>query len=292
MKTGFVGLGAMGLPMARNLADAGHDVSVHDIDAGNLERACAHDRIAATASIADVARAADVIFTCLPDNAVVEAAYLGEGGIGEGLSAGKITVDCSTIGPEVTRRIAEAFAARDIHHVDASMLGSVPQAETGEIGFVVGGERQAVERIDPLLGILGRFTKYAGPPGSGNRIKLIHQALVATNAAIVAEAMELCNATDTDLDCFYDVVCNGGGMAYSRYFENRIPRMRGGDFSPLFMLKFMLKDARLAGAVAAESGYRTPVLDQVVSLFEEADAAGWGGEDFSAIAHLYAWDVK
>ncbi len=292
MKTGFVGLGAMGLPMARNLAEAGHEVSVHDIDAGNLERACAHDGIAAAASVPDVARAADVIFTCLPDNAVVEATYLGEGGIGEGLSAGKITVDCSTIGPEVTQRIAEAFAASDIHHVDASMLGSVPQAETGEIGFVVGGERQAVERIDPLLSVLGRFTKYAGPSGSGNRIKLIHQALVATNAAIVAEAMELCNATDTDLDCFYDVVCNGGGMAYSRYFENRIPRMRGGDFSPLFMLKFMLKDARLAGAVAAESGYRTPVLDQVVSLFEEADAAGWGGEDFSAIAHLYARNAK
>ncbi len=292
MKTGFVGLGAMGLPMARNLAEAGHEVSVHDIDAGNLERACAHDGIAAAASVLDVARAADVIFTCLPDNAVVEATYLGEGGIGEGLSAGKITVDCSTIGPEVTRKIAEAFAARDIHHVDASMLGSVPQAETGEIGFVVGGDAAAVERIDQLLGVLGRFTKYAGPSGSGNRIKLIHQALVATNAAIVAEAMELCNATDTDLDCFYDVVCNGGGMAYSRYFENRIPRMRGGDFSPLFMLKFMLKDARLAGAVAAESGYRTPVLDQVVSLFEEADAAGWGGEDFSAIARLYARNAE
>ena len=292
MKTGFVGLGAMGLPMARNLAEAGHEVSVHDIDAGNLERACAHDGIAAAASVLDVARAADVIFTCLPDNAVVEATYLGEGGIGEGLSAGKITVDCSTIGPEVTRKIAEAFAARDIHHVDASMLGSVPQAETGEIGFVVGGDAAAVERIDPLLGVLGRFTKYAGPSGSGNRIKLIHQALVATNAAIVAEAMELCNATDTDLDCFYDVVCNGGGMAYSRYFENRIPRMRGGDFSPLFMLKFMLKDARLAGAVAAESDYRTPVLDQVVSLFEEADAAGWGGEDFSAIARLYARNAE
>ena len=132
------------------------------------------------------------------------------------------------------------------------MLGSVPQAETGEIGFVVGGDPAALERITPLLEHLGRFTKYAGPAGSANRIKMIHQTLVAANAVAVAEAIALCQETDTDLDCFYDVVCNAGGFAYSRYFEKRVPRMREDDFSPLFMLDLMTKDAKLAQSLAAD----------------------------------------
>ncbi len=287
MRTGFVGLGAMGLPMALNLANAGHDVIVHDINPASLEKACAHDRIEAASSPADVARGADVIFSCLPDNAVVEATYLGEGGIGQGVDAGKITVDCSTISPAVTRAVAKEFATSGVHHVDAAMLGSVPQATSGEIGFVVGGERAAVDRVEPLLDILGRFVKYAGPSGAGHQIKLVHQTLVAINAVAVAETMALCEATGTDLDCFYDVVCNAGGFAYSRYFENRVPRMRDGDFSALFMLRFMLKDARLASGLAGESGSSVPVLAQAIALLENADAAGWGDEDFSAVAHVY-----
>ena len=289
---GFVGLGAMGLPMAAKLAGAGHRLQVYDIDAEARERAAAVAGVAAVSDLAAAAAGAEVLFTCLPNDAVLRAAYLDGGGIAGAVAAGTVTVDCSTVSPKATQEVAAALAARGAAHLDAAMLGSVPQAEAGEIGFVVGGDRQAFEAVTPLLDVLGRFRIYAGGSGAANRIKLIHQTLVAANAVAVAEALALCKATGTDLDCFYEVVCNGGGFAYSRYFEKRLPRMRAGDFSPLFMLQLMKKDAALARELAADADLPAPLLDQVVARFEAALEQGLGAEDFSAVARLYGTDGK
>ncbi len=284
---GFIGIGAMGYPMTAMLAQQGVPVTVWDANPDQSARAAALDAVEAAGSIAAVIAAADVTFTCLPNDGIVEQVFLGDGGILAALSAGKITVDCSTVSSGITQRIAEAALQQGAHHMDASMLGSVPQAESGEIGFVVGGDPGALERIRPLLDVLGRFTKYAGPAGSANRIKMIHQTLVAANAVAVAEAVALCRASDTDLDCFYDVVCNGGGFAYSRYFEKRVPRMRDGDFSPLFMLDLMTKDSKLAQDLAQDMGLAAPMLDLVIARLQEGQAKGLGTEDFSAVARLY-----
>jgi 3-hydroxyisobutyrate dehydrogenase-like beta-hydroxyacid dehydrogenase len=284
---GFIGLGAMGLPMTARLANGGWTLRVFDADARAQERAARLDGVMACPSTAVVAGSVDVLFTCLPNDAVVREAYLGSDGIAEQVRDGCVTVDCSTVSPGVSRDVAMVLAEQGVDHMDASMLGSVPQAETGEIGFVVGGAETGFARIAPLLDRLGRFRVHAGGPGAGNRIKVIHQSLVAINAAAVAEAVALCKASGTDLDCFYEVVCGGGGMAQSRYFEKRVPRMRAGDFTPLFMLDLMTKDAGLAQGLADEAGLETPLLDQAVALFREAQAAGWGAEDFSAIAHRY-----
>ena len=277
----------MGQPMATVLAGAGHRLRVYDIDPAARERAAAVDGITAVADLAAAAAEAEVLFTCLPNDTILREAYLGSEGIDRAMAEGAITVDCSTVSPKATQEISAALRDRGVAHLDAAMLGSVPQAETGEIGFVVGGERQAFEAVVPLLDVLGRFRIYAGGSGAANRIKLIHQTLVAANAVAVAEALALCRATDTDLDCFYEVVCNGGGFAYSRYFEKRLPRMRAGDFSPLFMLQLMKKDAALGRDMAAEAGLAAPLLDQVVQRFEAALAQGLGAEDFSAVARLY-----
>ena len=284
---GFVGLGAMGLPMSAGLAGAGHRLRVYDIDPVARERAAAIDGITAVTELAAAAAGAQVLFSCLPNDAILREAYLGPEGLAEAIAEGAITVDCSTVSSKATQEVSAALRTRGVAHLDAAMLGSVPQAETGEIGFVVGGEREAFEAVAPLLDVLGRFRIYAGGSGAANRIKLIHQTLVAANAVAVGEALALCRATDTDLDCFYDVVCNGGGFAYSRYFEKRLPRMRAGDYSPLFMLQFMKKDAALARDLASEAGLDAPLLDQVVRRFETALAEGLGAEDFSAVARLY-----
>ncbi len=277
----------MGFPMTAVLAKHGVPMTVWDVNPDQSRRAAELEGVTAVDSVSDVVASAKVVFTCLPNNQIVEAVYLEDGGIVDALSAGQVTVDCSTVSSFVTSKIAAAALKREAHHMDASMLGSIPQAESGEIGFVVGGESEGLERIQPLLDLLGRFTKYAGPAGSANRIKLIHQTLVAANAVAVAEAVALCRATDTDLDCFYDVVCNAGGFAYSKYFEKRVPRMREGDFSPLFMLDLMTKDAGLAQDLAADIGMSTPLLDQVIDRFKEGQAKGFGAEDFSAVARLY-----
>jgi 3-hydroxyisobutyrate dehydrogenase-like beta-hydroxyacid dehydrogenase len=287
MDIGFVGLGAMGRPMAALLGQNGHSVHGFDASPAVRERMTGLQGVTLTETLAAAAAKAEVLFTCLPNNAVVREAYLGRQGLAGALQPGSISVDCSTVGPSVTEEIAAALKPRRVHHLDASMLGSVPQAETGEIGFVVGGDPGAYECIGPLLDILGRFRVHAGPPGAANRIKLIHQTLVAINAAAVAEAVGLCLATGTDLDCFYGVVKDGGGMAQSRYFERRVPRMRAGDFSPLFMLDFMAKDAGLARDLARDAGFPTPILDRTLEIFCACQAEGWGAEDFSAVAHHY-----
>ena len=241
--------------------------------------------------MAEVAEACRIVFTCLPNDAVVRETYLGETGLAPGLASGAMTIDCSTVSPRVTNEVHDALAGQGVSHLDAAMLGSVPQAESGEIGFVVGGDPDAFERAAPLLDILGRFRRHAGPSGAGNRIKLIHQLLVAINAAAVAEAVALCRASDTDLDCFYDVVCDGGGFAYSRYFEKRVPRIRQGEFSPLFALSLMRKDAGLARDLSGSSGMSAPMLEAALSALEQAENAGWGSEDFSAVAHLYEREI-
>lgn len=287
ISAGFIGIGAMGLPMTAMLANNGVPVTVWDANPSRSARAAVLTGVNVAGNVKQLVATNDVIFTCLPNDQIVESVYLNAGGIVEALSAGKVTVDCSTVSSKVTQSVAAVALEQGAHHMDASMLGSVPQAESGEIGFVVGGDAAALERIQPLLDLLGRFTKHAGPAGSANRIKMIHQTLVAANAVAVAEAMALCEASDTDLDCFYDVVCNGGGFAYSRYFEKRMPRMREGDFSPLFMLDLMTKDSKLAQDLARDVGMNAPLLDQVVARLQDGQAKGLGAEDFSAVACLY-----
>jgi len=283
----FVGIGAMGMPMTAMLADHGYSVRTYDTNSELLGRAGELSGVTGCTSIQDSVDGAAFVFTCLPNDDVVRNVYLNENGIVESISSGSISIDCSTVSPSVNTEIAAAMTGRGASHLDAAMLGSVPQAKAGEIGFVIGGEPATFQRAAPLLDILGRFQKYAGPSGSANRIKLIHQALVAINAAAVAEAVALCLKTGADLDCFYNVVCNGGGFAFSRYFEKRVPRMRKGDFSPLFMLDLMTKDIALACKLSEDAGADTPLTERTLALFQEAQAAGWGGEDFSAIAHLY-----
>jgi 3-hydroxyisobutyrate dehydrogenase-like beta-hydroxyacid dehydrogenase len=257
-------------------------VRVHDADAGRARAVAAAIGAEAAPDLGALARGCDVVFSCVPTNDVVRAVYLGPGGIAAAMRAGGVTVDCSTIGPEVTLAVHEALAARGVAHLDASMLGSVRQAEEGAISFVVGGDAPAFARAEPLLRELGRLVRRVGGPGAGNRLKLAHQTLVAANAVAVAEALALCLETGVDVETFHDVIVNGTGMAHSRYLENRVPRMRAGDFSPLFALKFMAKDARLARDMAPALADKLPLLRAAIATLEEGEKAGFGDDDFSA----------
>lgn len=283
MKIGFIGLGAMGMPMTHRLA-AAHpdDVLGFDADAEVTRSVCGQVGARACGSVAEIAAASSVLFTCLPNNDVLRAVYLGDAGIASAIPDGALTIDCSTVGPDATRDVSAALAERQVSHLDASMLGSVKQAGDGTLSFVVGGDEQAFERAEPVLSVLGQMIRYCGPSGAGNQMKLIHQTLVAGHAVAVAEAMGLCLATGADVETFYDIVTGGTGFAYSRYFENRVPRMRDGDFSPLFMLKFMLKDARLARDMVEDAGEKFPALAAAIATLEEGEAEGWGEADFSA----------
>ena len=280
---GFIGLGAMGAPMLERLAASGNaEVYGFDMDANRCTEICADAGARPADNIADIAAKADFLFSCLPDNDVVRAVYLAEEGVSSTIKPGTITIDCSTVGPDATRDVYAALSEKGAKHLDASMLGSVTQAAEGTISFVVGGDADAFEIVKPLLKQIGQMIRHVGPSGTGNQIKLIHQTLVAGHAIAVAEALALCRVTDTDIETFYDIVTKGTGFAYSRYFENRVPRMRDGEFSPLFMLKFMAKDARLARDMAPNSDRLFPMLSTVIATLEEGEAAGFSDEDFSS----------
>ena len=282
---GFIGLGRMGFPMARNLAAKGHTVHVFDVAPAPLERAAGVTGIRPHAAPRDVAARATVLFTALPNDEIVTETYLGPAGILAGARPGLITCDCSTVGPEVSQRIHAAARERQVSHLDTPMLGSSPQAESGEVFFMVGGDRESLAEVQPLLDVIGRLTMYVGSSGTGNRIKLLHNALGAVNAVAVAESLALCTKLGVDPRTYYEVVCKGGGMAYSTYFDRRVMRMVEGNYDATFTVELMHKDVALAAEMAGADAGHMPILKQTLATYAEARTR-WGGQDFSGVTHV------
>ncbi len=282
---GFIGLGRMGFPMARNLAAKGHAVHVFDVSAGALKRAAAVTGVTAHAAPREVAAHAGVVFTALPNNEIVTETYLGAAGILAGARPGLVTCDCSTVGPEVSERIHETARGRGVSHLDTPMLGSSPQAESGEVFFMVGGDREALATVQPLLDVIGRLTMYVGPSGTGNRIKLLHNALGAVNAVAVAESLALCTKLGVDPRTYYDVVCKGGGMAYSTYFDRRAMRIVEGNYDATFTAELMHKDVALAAEMAGVDLEHMNILKETLAAYADAKTR-WPAEDFSGVTHV------
>jgi 3-hydroxyisobutyrate dehydrogenase len=283
---GFIGLGTMGGPMAANLGKAGVPLVVYDASPAAAAAAGKHAGVRVVGSPGEVAAHVSVLFTCLPNDAIVRAVYLAPGGIAAGGRPGLITCDCSTVSPEATLEVAAGVKTRGIVHMDTPMLGSQPQAVSGEIFFIVGGERSKLDTIKPYLDIMGRLHMYVGPSASGNRMKLAHNGLAAVISVAVAEALAACVQSGADPNVFYDVVRNGGGMAFGTYFDRRVKRMLDGDFSPTFAAELMLKDVGLALDLARAAKVPTPLLEETKQTYGEAVAGGWGKDDFSAVTHV------
>jgi len=164
------------------------------------------------------------------------------------------------------------------------MLGSSPQAESGEVFFMVGGDRDSLATVQPVLDVIGRLTMYVGPSGTGNRIKLLHNALGAVNAVAVAESLALCTRLGVDPQTYYDVVCKGGGMAYSTYFDRRAMRVVDGNYDATFTVELMLKDVTLAVRMAGADAASMPLLRETLQAYTAATAK-WPHEDFSGVTH-------
>jgi len=283
---GFIGLGTMGGPMATNLAKAAVPLVVYDALPAASAALGRLPGVVVADSPAGVASEAKVVFTCLPNDAIVREVYHGPNGVSAGARAGLVTCDCSTVSPEATLELNRALGAKGITHLDTPMLGSQPQAVSGEIFFIVGGDASKLETIAPYLGIMGKLHMHVGPSAAGNRVKLLHNGLAAVIAVSVAEALGVCVQAGVDPYVFYDVVMNGGGMAYGRYFERRVKRMLDGDFSPTFAVELMRKDAGLALDQARAAKVPAPMLEETKRTYDEAVAAGWGREDFSGVTHV------
>lgn len=283
---GFIGLGNMGLPMATNLAKAGYTLRVFDIQPAVREQVASLDGVQAVASAAEVADGCEILFTVLPNDEIVTRTYLDDGGIASAAKRGLITCDCSTVSPQVTASIHGALKPKGVHHMDTPMLGSKPQAVSGEIFFIVAGEEENLAKIAPLLDVMGKQHMYVGASSTGNQIKLIHNILGAVNSVAVAEALALCAQSGVDLETFQQVVAHGGGMAFSTYFGKRVQRIIAGDYSPQFTLELMHKDVTLAMNLARASDTPVPIMEETLNTYAAGLEGGWRGEDFSAVTHV------
>ena len=257
-RIGFVGLGMMGLPMAKNLVEAGYTVTVFDLDAGAIEEAQGFGASPASTG-AEVAAQSDIIITMVPDSPHVEAAIAGNGGIIEGIRAESIVIEMSTILPETGKRMAELLAEKGADFVDAPVTGGVAGAEAGSMSILVGGDAEAFGDITHM-----------GPVGAGHTTKIANQLIGVATLAGLSEAFVLAKKSGLDMQTFYDAVKNGAGRSWA--LETLGPKILKGDFSPGFMVKHMQKDLRLAGQLADDTGTSIPTTSLIAQLYHAVQA--------------------
>ena len=279
-KIGFIGLGIMGTPMALNLVKAGFGVTAYNRTRGKgeaLERAGA--RIAATP--AEAVRDAKVIVAIVSDTAAMEEVVLGRDGVVETIHSGTILIDSSTISPAASRKLAGHLAAKGAAMLDAPVTGSKHGAEKGELTFMIGGEREVMERAMPILKVLGKRHIYCGPQGLGLAAKLAMNAILATMVEIFAEGFVMATKAGVPPATLLEIMQSS--LARSGIIDFKAPFVFQGDFTPYFPLKLMHKDLELAMEAAYAQGTPMPATAAVKEVYGAARAQGQGDQDYVSV---------
>ena len=282
-KVAFLGLGIMGYPMAGHVARAGFELKAWTRDPAKAARFAEEHGAVAAGSPAEAAAGADLLVTMVPDAPEVEDVLLGEGAAASALGEGAVCADMSTIGPTASRTIAERLGKRGIAFLDAPVTGSRPKAEEGTLTIMCGGDAEPFARAEPVLAAMGT-PRLVGPQGHGAMLKLVNNALVAVNAAGLAEQLALARAAELDLDAARQVL--GSGAASSAMLELKAGPMLEEDFEPLFKLGHLVKDIRHCLREAEALGVRLPVLEAAERLYAQAVEAGHGELDFAAVSSV------
>ncbi|MGH9470680.1 MAG: NAD(P)-dependent oxidoreductase [Terriglobia bacterium] len=277
---GFIGLGIMGQPMAHNLLKAGHKLAVFNrtgSKAQALERAGA--RVAS--GPADAAREADIVMTVVSDSAAMEEVVLGKGGVLETIRPGATLIDSSTISPVVSRKLACHVAGKKAQMLDAPMTGSKHGAEKGELTFMIGGERAALDRVLPVLQLLGKKHIYCGPNGTGLSAKLAQNAIQATMVEVFCEGFVLAVKSGVKPQVMFEIIQSS--MARAALTDFKAPFIFKRDFTPYFPLKLMHKDLQLAMEAAYAQNVTMPAAASVKEVYGAAKAKGKGELDYAAV---------
>lgn len=278
---GFVGLGIMGLPMAGNLKKAGFRVIGY-----NRSRGRAQEFAAAGGEVADspaaVAAACDMVCSCVTDSPDVEQVALGDQGVIGGAHDGLIYADMSTISPGVTRHVHARLAERGVAMLDAPVSGGQTGAVNATLSIMVGGERGAFDRAQPVFAAMGKTITYCGPSGNGQLTKLCNQVTGVLNILAVCESLTLARKSGLDPTTMLSAI--GGGAAGSWMVSHLGPAIVRRDFEPGFMIDLQQKDLRLVMEAAAELNIPLPGTALVQQLFAAAQAAGLGRKGTAAIA--------
>ena len=286
----FIGLGNMGLPMAQNLARAGHAVTGFDLMPASVQQFVAGGGLSADDQAAAIA-AADIVITMLPASRHVHGAYLGEGGILAHAKAGALLIDCSTIAPEVSREVAAAATAKGLRMIDAPVSGGTAGAAAGTLTFMVGGAEADLASARPYLEQMGKNIFHAGPGGSGQTVKICNNMLLGILMIGTSEAIRLGVANGLDPKVVSDVMAKSSGRNWTLEVYNpcpgvaeNVPAARG--YTGGFGVDLMLKDLGLAVESAGASGASVPLGELARQLYDLHSKSGAGGLDFSSIYKL------
>ncbi|WP_232663414.1 2-hydroxy-3-oxopropionate reductase [Pseudonocardia sp. TRM90224] len=279
----FIGLGIMGAPMAGHLVDAGHDVVGYNRSRAAVEKLAERGGRAAD-SVTDAVRAADVVITMVPDSPDVEDVALGPDGIYANAKPGTLHIDCSTIRPDVARRIAEAGDGVGVRVVDAPVSGGEAGAVEGTLSIMVGGADDDVAAARPYLEVVGKTVVHVGPAGAGQTVKAANQLIVAGNIQLLAEALIFLEAHGVDTESATEVL--GGGLAGSTVLQRKAAGMRAREFAPGFRIDLHHKDLGIVTAAAREAGVAIPLGAHVAQLLGALRAQGHGDLDHSALLLL------
>jgi 3-hydroxyisobutyrate dehydrogenase len=276
----FVGLGAMGSRMALNLIAAGHKLRVYNRDRAKTKDAAAKGATVC-ATPAEAAKGAEFVVSIVADDAATRAVMLGAEGALAGAAAGAILIDSSTNTPAMAREVAQAAKAKGCHYLDAPVSGSLAQAQGKELVFMVGGDKAAFDKAQPLFTAMGRMAKLMGGSGAGATIKLVNNMLSGTTTAALAEAAQVAEAAGIDRDAALEIL--GEGAAGSRLLKSKLPKMFKRDFSAQFQLELMEKDLRYFLLLAQEVDRPAPIASLVRSQYQAGRRAQLGKLDSSAV---------
>ena len=283
-RVGFVGLGIMGKPMARNLLKAGFPLTVHNRSRAKIDE-LVKDGASPAASPKEVASAADIIITMLPNSPDVELVTLGAGGLKEGAKAGQLLIDMSTINPIVSQKIAHELAGVGVAMVDAPVSGGEKGAIEGTLSIMAGGTPKDFERAVPIFTALGKTITHMGPLGTGGFTKLANQIIVAINLTAIGEALVF--GTKAGVDPRKMVRALSGGLAGSKCLDQKSEKILAGDFGPGFKVDLHFKDINLIEDAARSVGAPIPTAALVEQLFAALRVRGRGGLDHSSIVTIF-----
>jgi 2-hydroxy-3-oxopropionate reductase len=283
-KMGFIGLGIMGKPMAKNLLRAGYSLVVYDIRPEPVQELLS-DGAEKGSSSADVAAQSEVVITMLPNSPDVRKAVLGSKGVLEGAESGMILVDMSSIAPLVSIEVAKKAAEKGVKMLDAPVSGGEPKAVDGTLAIMVGGAQEVFEEVKPILEVMGASVTLVGEIGSGNMTKLANQIIVALNIAAMSEAMVLAAKAGVDPEKVYQAI--RGGLAGSTVLDAKMPLALKGNFKPGFRIELHIKDLTNALETAHELDVPIPLSSQVLEYMHALKIDGHGKDDHGGLIQFY-----
>jgi 3-hydroxyisobutyrate dehydrogenase len=283
MRTGFVGLGAMGTHMARNLHRAGLLAGVWNRSAAKATALASELKVPAPATLPELAAACDAVVSCVSADADVLNVTRA---MAPALKQGALVLDCSTVGADTARQAAELLAPQRVDFLDCPVSGGVEGARDATLAIMVGGGLSAFERAQPILKALGRTIAHFGPTGSGQAAKATNQIMCAGIIEAVAEAMAFARAQGLPLPILIETLGKGAGSSW--YFVHRAPNMARGAYPAGFRVRLHAKDLGICHDMAARFGVALPVVERMLGEYAELVARGYGDEDISATYRLKA----